>query len=69
MARTKIEILTPTAYNLLRIVNADMVRKFRQRLDVEITTPTLLSRAELIVNEDQLLTQQTTEVQEVFVVD
>jgi hypothetical protein len=69
MARTKIEIHTPTAYNLLRIVNGDMTRKYRQRIDVTVRVPPLLSRAKLIVEETQLLTTETTEVEDTFSVD
>ena len=69
MARTKIETATPTAYNLLRIVNADMTRKYRQQIDVTVTVPPLLTRAQLIVEETQLLTKETTEVEDVFSVE
>lgn len=60
MARTKIEIHTPTAYNFLRIVNDDITRRYLQRLNVTVTTPPLLSRAKLIVEEETLLTTETT---------
>lgn len=56
MARTKLRLQTPTAYNLLRIVNNDIVTLLRQRRPVEIVSIPLLERAALIVNETDLLT-------------
>jgi hypothetical protein len=62
MARTKLEIHTPTAYNFLRIVNVDMTRRYLQRIPVEVTVPPLLVRAQLITEETEMLTTETTPV-------
>jgi hypothetical protein len=62
MARTKLEIQTPTAYNFLRIVNVDMTRRYLQRIPVEVTVPPLLVRAQLITEETEMLTTETTPV-------
>lgn len=47
----QIDILIPTAVNVVLMVNDNVIRNMRRRMDPDLTLPSLYKRAFLIVNE------------------
>jgi hypothetical protein len=47
----QIDILIPTAINTVLMVNENIIRNMRQRMDPSLTLPSLYKRAFLVVNE------------------
>jgi len=66
MTRMRTVVYTPTAMNLLRTTNSDIVRQFRGEQSVELDMQPLAERAKMVVDENRLLVHVTVENEDPF---
>lgn len=61
---SQVKYMLPKAENLLRFVNANIVRNRKKRREARVNLPALIERAYLIVNETGVIPYQENQEEE-----